>query len=142
MDKTEIIHKEIDLIQSIIARMANNSFLLKGWMVSLIAAILVLTSDTIIVEDITYLSLILCLPVLVFWYLDASFLHKERCYRKLYEWVIENRPKTNDLLYSLNFTRFEKDVDGVFEIMFSKTLLPFYGFTILILIFITIYNIS
>ena len=29
----EIIHKEIDLIQSCISRMANNSFLLKGWAV-------------------------------------------------------------------------------------------------------------
>ena len=31
---TEIIHKEIDLIQSCISRMANNSFLLKGWLIS------------------------------------------------------------------------------------------------------------
>ena len=39
MDKEEKIqivelHKEIDLIQSCINRMAGNSFLLKGWVVS------------------------------------------------------------------------------------------------------------
>jgi len=48
MDNTEILHKEIDLIQGIINRMANNSFLLKGWIISLIAVILALTKDTIL----------------------------------------------------------------------------------------------
>lgn len=138
--KTEILHKEIDLIQSVITRMANNSFLLKGWMVSLIAVILALSKDTILIEDVTYLSLILCIPVFAFWYLDAFFLHKERCYRKLYDWVVKEREKSNEHLYSLNYTRFEKDVDGIWKIMASKTLLPFYGLTILILIAITIYN--
>jgi len=34
--------KEIDLIQGVITRMANNSFLLKGWLISLIAIVLAL----------------------------------------------------------------------------------------------------
>ena len=75
--KLEILHKEIDLIQNIITPMAHNSFLLKGWMISLIAAILVLSKDTIIIDDVTYLSLILCLPVIVFWYLNAFFYIKK-----------------------------------------------------------------
>ena len=136
----EILHKEIDLIQNVINRMANNSFLLKGWLVSLVVVILALTKETIVATDLSYFSLILLLPVIVFWYLDAFFLHKEKCYRKLYEWVIENREKTQEHLYSLNYTRFEKDVKSIFCIMFSKTLLPFYGLVVLILIAITIYN--
>lgn len=140
-DKTVILHKEIDLIQGIITRMAHNSFLLKGWMVTLIAAILVLSKDTLILDDITYLSLIICLPVIVFWYLDAFFLHKERCFRKLYEWVIKNRSTTNDHLYSLNYRRVSNSVDCICKIMFSKTLFPFYGITAMILIGITVYNV-
>jgi len=35
MDK-EILPKEIDLIQGVITRMANNSFFLIGWLISLI----------------------------------------------------------------------------------------------------------
>ncbi len=140
-NKTKIIHKEIDLIQNIISRMAHNSFLLKGWMISIIAAILVLSKDTLIIDDITYLSLILCLPVIVFWYLDAFFLHKEKCFRELYSWVIENRPTTDDNLYSLNYKRFENNVNNIVCLMFSKTLFPFYGITIIILIGITFYNI-
>ena len=44
----DILHKEIDLIQGVITRMANNSFLLKGWIVSLIAVLLALTKDTLL----------------------------------------------------------------------------------------------
>lgn len=136
----ETLHKEIDLIQSVISRMANNSFLLKGWLISLIAVILALTKDSLLTNDIKYLSLILILPVIVFWYLDAFFLHKEKCYRKLYEWVIKNRSTSEDFLYSLDYSRFKKDVKSVFGNMFTETIFPFYGITTIILIGITIYN--
>ena len=120
--------------------MANNSFLLKGWMITIIVAVLALTKDTLVTNDISYLSIILLLPLLVFWYLDAFFLHKEKCYRELYKWVIENRLTSNDFKYSLDYTRFEENVDKIGKIMFSKTLRTFYGITVLILIGITIYN--
>jgi hypothetical protein len=139
MDK-EILHKEIDLIQSIVTRMANNSFLLKGWMITIIVAVLALTKDTLVTNDISYLSIILLLPLLVFWYLDAFFLHKEKCYRELYKWVITKRPNSEEFLYSLDYSRFESDVDEIGKVMFSKTLCVFYGFTALILIGITAYN--
>lgn len=140
MEKEEILHKEIDLIQGVINRMAHNSFMLKGWLVTIIVAVLALTKDTLLTNKVDYLSLILMLPLIVFWYLDAFFLHKERCYRKLYDWVIEKRKKTDEHLYSLNYKRFEKDVDNIFCIMFSKTLFPFYGITAMILIGIFIYT--
>jgi hypothetical protein len=139
MDNTEILHKEIDLIQGVINRMANNSFLLKGWIVSLIAVIIALTKDSITTTP--YLSAILLLPVVAFWYLDAFFQHTEKCYRKLYEWVITNRSKTTEYAYDLKYTRFRKDVNTIFQIMFSKTLLVFYGSIAVVLIVLTFYSI-
>ncbi len=136
----EVLHKEIDLIQNVISRMANNSFLLKGWMITIIVGILALTHDTLVTDDVKYLSLILFLPLFAFWYLDAFFLHKEKCFRKLYDWVIENREGTNEHLYSLNYKRFKVEVKSIFELMFSNTLGIFYGFAGAILILITIYN--
>jgi hypothetical protein len=133
----EALHKEIDLIQGIINRMANNSFLLKGWLISLVAVILALTKDSIAAKVLSYFGMLL-LPVIAFWYLDAFFLHKERCYRKLYEWVIANRNSTNDFLYNLDYTRFKNQVKNTFCIMFSKTTFPFYGTIALVLIIITI----
>ena len=139
MDK-ESLYKEIDLIQGVIARMANNSFLLKGWLVSLIVVVLALTKDTIMDVQSIYFVVILLLPVIVFWYLDAFFLHKEKCYRKLYDWVIENRKNADNYLFDLNYTRFEKQVGGIFRIMFSKTLFVFYGLFFIILLLLIIYK--
>ncbi len=137
----EVLHKEIDLIQNVISRMANNSFLLKGWMVAIIVGVSVLTHDTLVTNDIKYFSLILVLPVLFFWYLDGFFLHKEKCYRKLYEWVVKNRHKTSKNLYSLDYTPFEGKVDSIPKIMFSKTLRVFYGIPIIIFTAIILHNI-
>jgi hypothetical protein len=139
MDK-ETLHKEIDLIQGIINRMSHNSFLLKGWAITIIVAVLALSKDTLVTNDLTYFSIILLIPLIVFWYLDAFFLHKEKCYIKLYDWVIENRSKTKEFQYNLNYKRFEKDVDSILKIMRSDTLLTFYGITALILLGITVYN--
>ena len=140
MDNKEILHKEIDLIQGIINRMANNSFLLKGWIISLIAVILALTKDTIVATELSYFNALLLLPVIVFWYLDAYFLHKEICYRKLYDWVIVNRVETTDLAYNLDYARFEKNVDNILKIMFSKTLRVFYGLIVVVLLALSFHN--
>jgi len=140
MDK-ETLHKEIDLIQGVINRMASNSFLLKGWTVTIIVGVLALTKDTIVTNDVTYFALILLIPLCVFWYLDAFFLHKEKCYRELYKWVIENRPTSNEYKYDLNYKRFENDVDSIAKIMRTSTIGVFYGIIALILIGITAYNI-
>jgi hypothetical protein len=71
--------------------------------------------------------LIAFLPLIVFWYLDAWFLWQERLYRKLYDWVITNRPTSDEHLYSMNAYRFREQVDRPFRIMFSTTLGLFYG---------------
>lgn len=142
MKKEEILHKEIDLIQGVVTRMANNSFLLKGWIVSLIAVLLALTNQTIEATKLECFNFILVLPVIVFWYLDAFFLHKEKCYRKLYNWVVKNRMTSDEFLYDLNYKRFENEEKSVCEIMFTnKTLWPFYGLIALILISLGVHNI-
>jgi hypothetical protein len=127
----EILHKEIDLIQSVITRMANNSFLLKGWLISLIAVVLALSKDNWLADKPILFCLLLSFPILIFWYLDAFFLHRERCFRKLYDWVIQNRATSNDFLYSLDFRRFENET--IFNVMKSQTLLVFYGLILVVL---------
>lgn len=123
--KTEIIHKEIDLIQSCISRMANNSFLLKGWFISLIAVLLAILKENI---DIQLVTIIIIVITLSFWYLDAFFLRTEKLYRVLYSWVLKERALgNNEYLYDLSpSVRFSKDVDTIISVMFSKTLVCFY----------------
>lgn len=150
MDKigTEVLHKEIDLIQACITRMAHNSFLIKGWAVSIVAVVLALAEKAI---NPALLSGILLIPLISFWYLDAFFLYTEKLYRKLYEWVISERLKDNaEKMYDLNPHRFKKQLkvrswnktsgemveadkqENVWTVMWSTTLRCFYGIPLLI----------
>lgn len=118
--RKEFMLKEIDLIQDIIKRMASNSFMIKGWTVTLVVATLILNGQK--------LHLLLAyIPLIVFWFLDAYFLRLERMYRKLYDWVVKNRLNSDDHLFNLNPYRFKNEVSWTIEVMFSVTLGWFYG---------------
>lgn len=122
MDR-EILHKEIDLIQSCITRMANNSFLIKGWVITLVSVIVALKAD-----NSKLVHLISLIPLISFWMLDAYFLRLERAYRKMYEDVLNMRKNGNDdKLYYLNPTPYLEKVDTLIKVIFSSTLCLFYG---------------
>ncbi len=121
--------EEIKIIQDIIKRLAFNSFMIKGWAITLVVVTLLLKGDK-------YQVLISFIPLIVFWFLDAYFLRQERMYRKLYNWVISNRLKTDEHLFDMNAYRFKDAVQSSFRIMFSITLRWFYGsITVLIAIY-------
>ena len=134
-------HKELDLIQDVIKRMAQNSFQVKAWLIGILSALVVLESKSIFAQagsDKVFsieMNLFLLLPILCFWYLDAFFLSTEKLYRELYKWVVKHRPDTTAYQYDLNtFTRevgdkkenLLKPQNDVWHMMRSKTLLPFY----------------
>jgi hypothetical protein len=73
------------MIQSIITRMAQNSFLIKGWSVTFAAGLLGLSSA----DDNTDLAWIAVGSVAVFAVLDAYYLAIESEYRDLYARAIE-----------------------------------------------------
>ena len=138
MDK-EVLHKEIDLIQACISRMAHDSFLMKGWMLTLLAAIWAFAIRTETLFVISAMSLVI---IWAFWYLDAFFLCVEKMYREMYNWVIVERPKGNtDYLYNLDPYRFSAKVKSRFEIMFSVTLRCFYGIPFLLIAIILVWQI-
>ena len=133
----EELHKEIDLIQSCINRMANNSFILKGWLVSILAAIVALSPEEL---NKFIVILVLSMATLSFWYLDAFFLRTEKLYRRMYSWVLGNRKLgKRDYQYDLNPERFNETVESIYKIMFSKTLRGFYGVIVLVIIIMTMY---
>lgn len=116
----EYMLKEIDIVQEIIKRMAFNSFMIKGWAITLVVV-------TLLLKGAKHQVLIAFIPLLVFWFLDAYFLWQERMYRRLYDWVISNRLKTDEHLFDMNAYRFKDTVQSRFRIMFSITLGWFYG---------------
>lgn len=131
------LHKEIDLIQGCINRMANNSFLLKGWLVSIIAVVLALSIDEL---NKFIIVITVILVTISFWYLDAFFLRTEKMYRKMYEWVLKKRKEGEiDFQYDLNPHRFDGQVESIIEVMFSNTLRWFYGMMLFLIVVVIVY---
>ena len=133
MDKEKLYVDELKIIQDVIKRMADNSFKIKGWTVTLIVIALIFKSKTNLGMNIAFI------PLFYFWLLDAYYLRMERIYRKIYEWTIDNRNDSNDFLFDLKPTRFEDTVDSYVKTMSSMTLRIFYGsLFILLIIFIAL----
>ena len=129
-----VIHKEIDLIQACISRMAHNSFLIKGWTISIVAVVLALAEKLALSID---LYLIILIPLFGFWYLDSFFLQTEKKYREMYKWVLEKRELGDmEKKYDLNPNRFNDKVESRWQVMWSVTLRWFYGIpTTLVILF-------
>lgn len=113
--------KHLEMIQSIISRMANNSFFIKGWCITIVAALLVLSSK----DANTQFILIAFFPVIMFWLLDAYFLWQERLFRNLYDEirVIEE----HKIDFSMNTSSVVEKTASWFKVAISNTLILFYG---------------
>lgn len=61
--------------------MSANSFMLKGWAVTLVAGIFALSSK----DSNSMYVLLAYAPVILFWFLDAYYLMIERQYKNLYD---------------------------------------------------------
>lgn len=125
--------KHLEMVQNIIQRMANNSFLLKGWAVSLVVAIFVLAD----VETYQIYFLITFIPMISFWFLDSYYLQIERKYTVLYNKVLQKKEVDFDLSISnINYVRLkEKKLKYIF-CLFSISEVIFYIPIILILVII------
>ena len=73
--------RHLEMIQAVITRMASNSFMLKGWAVTLIAGVFVLATK----DSETLYFLIAYIPIILFWFLDSYYLQLERKFRVLYK---------------------------------------------------------
>jgi hypothetical protein len=83
VDDVEAKLKHLEFIQAVIARMATNSFLFKGWAITIAAAL----SAFAAVNSRRALLAITLISTIMFWGLDGYYLWLERCFRKLYQKV-------------------------------------------------------
>ena len=118
--------KHLEFIQSTINRFANNSFLLKGWTVTLVGVFLAFTH-----QDTSHgLILLAFFPATVFWFLDAYYLWHERLFRRLYEDVTE---KDIRVPFSMNVELY-KSQKKYLSALFSVRLILFYGTVIAVIL--------
>jgi hypothetical protein len=72
--------KHLEFIEAVISRMATNSFLFKGWAITVAAAL----SGFAAVDTKQGLLIIALVATLMFWALDGYYLWLERCFVSLY----------------------------------------------------------
>lgn len=114
--------KHLEFIQGAVGRMASNLFLLKGWTITLIAALFALAAR----DANKGYALLAYFPILVFWYLDGYFLAQERLFRSLYDHVRKLPEEEIDFTMDTRPFRGERrhTTGGA---MFSATLFGYYG---------------
>lgn len=114
--------KHLEFIQNIISRMAGNLFFLRGWTITLIAALLALFAKG---NNSIYIVYFLIVLTFVFWVLDGYFLSQERLYRDLYNHV--RKLKEEEIDFSMDTSEYKKfKKNTLIYSMFSSTLLVFY----------------
>lgn len=111
-------HKHMDYVQAIIARLANNSFVMKGWALTLTSALLGFAAT----RGDALLAFLALVAVLAFWLLDAYFLRQERAFRLMFADVAAKKVAG----FSLNPAPYAKQVKW-WPTLRSVSLGVFYG---------------
>lgn len=115
-------HKHLEFVQTAVNRMAANLFLLKGWSITLIAALFALAAKD---ANKSYI-LIAYFPLFIFWSLDGYFLSQERKFRALYEYV--RNLKESEIDFSMDTSPFAKDSKNSWiAAIMSRTLVIYYA---------------
>lgn len=122
-------HKHLEFLQTAINRMSGNLFLLKGWTISLIAALFALAAK----DSSPSFAALAYFPLFVFWTLDGYFLSQERCFRALYNHV--RTLEESQIDFSMDTRPFRSEYRNTWPgAMFSRTLLVYYVFLAMILL--------
>lgn len=114
------IRTHLTFIQGVISRLNSNSFSMKGWMVTVVAALAALFAGSTSQQANVYL-IIAIIPVLIFWCLDTYYLQLERKYRMLYDDTVAGSVD----LYSMDIENYKGKVCYL-KVMISKTEWPVY----------------
>lgn len=127
--------KHLEMIQGIITRMDQNSFMLKGWMITIVSALLAIYADK---GNIGYL-IVSIFPILVFWFLDAYYLQQERKFRGIYSDIVEGK----DLpLFKMPIGEYNKKKDCKYsycDVFWSKTIAGLYCTILVFIVLIVLY---
>lgn len=120
--------KHLELVQSVITRMAQNCFHIKGWSVSVATGVIAFAAK----ESSLGLAILALFPAFSFWCLDAYYLRQERLYRRLYEAIVD--PATYVVPFSMCTREYRGDVQSWRQTLFARTVLSLHAAIILVIL--------
>lgn len=122
--------KHLELVQAVVGRLAGNSFLIKGWSVTVVGAFL----GFAVTQEEPDLARVSLLPLALFWGLDTYFLRAERLFRVLYDRIRQGDERVAPFAMNATGKTFraglqgeEKKAGSWWCTAFSLTLLLLYG---------------
>ncbi|QEE16832.1 hypothetical protein DSAG12_02662 [Promethearchaeum syntrophicum] len=120
------------MIQDIIKRMAQNSFMLKGWSLTIYSVVIAFNLANL--QWVFFLNAIIIIGF--FWVLDSYYLRQERLFRKLWEKKVDlfnnDREELNKNLFDMDTKKIQSSLEdkqkvkNIFGVMFSTTECLFY----------------
>ena len=127
--------KHLEMIQAVVNRLAGNSFSYKGWAITIVAGIFVLSAKQ---ADWRYLLAAL-VPTLAFWGLDGYYLRQERLYRALYNQVrVMSLEVWTKQPFSMDTREVRREVASWWRVCWSRTIAPLYGPMALIIVAVAV----
>lgn len=126
--------EHLRMIQGVINRMAQVSFILKGWTVTIVIAMFGFAANT----STPWLGLLTLFPSLLFGGLDAYYLKQERLFRCLYEKVRLDPDGKIIPPFSMKTQPCEGEVGSWWRTLLRPTIRWFYGTIVLLTIIIII----
>ena len=119
--------KHLEFTQDVITRMSSNSFQVKGWMVTVVAASLLSATQN------SLFAIGGIIPTLIFWFLDAFYVWQERKFRGLYNDIAGVTKNNKIRLFAMRPDLYKGKKYSFWKVFISKTVLPLYLFVIIIL---------
>lgn len=128
MPEAEDRRKHLEFVEAVIARQASNSFLVKGWGLTVATVAFAFA----VKENAWEVAAVGVLAVLAFWYLDSFFLRQERLFRCLYNAVIDAEGEEPIPAYSMDTTPFKDVHDNLWpQVLRRRTVSLFFGVLVL-----------
>lgn len=123
--------KHLEFIQGGINRFASNSFQMKGWMLTIVSALL----GFLVNSGESKFALVAILPVVVFWGLDSYYLQLERKFRGIYNDVINpDKAQKTVGLFEMPFQNYTSWKYSFWNVFLSQTVLLLYFPVIVLLV--------
>jgi hypothetical protein len=128
--------KHLEFIQDVISRLNSNSYQIKSWAITIVAAVLALYASTQKMDFI----LVGIFPTLIFWLMDAYCLKQERKFRGLYNDVagISDIPRKIKS-FDMNTDFYKTEKYSYWKVLWTKTIWLVYFLIIVFLIAIYVY---
>jgi len=120
--------KHLEFIQSCISRMGQNSFQMKGWALTVVAALSALFAASIAEgSNGNYWFVFVAIPpTIIFWFLDSYYLQQERKFRGVYKDVVGLTNNVNVRGFEMPLDKYTKGNYSFFNVVWSRTIWPIY----------------